>query len=198
MPGGIGTTQCEIDLRPSKYQSSLQAFRALIDSPSKAPYLFVAVRTPKDEAVAVQVRREDIYVIAFEGADDWYTFDDQKGGLGKSCGVDSNYTKLPTVGNVTLSDLVALGDLSRFKKKGMALDTRLLPILFAVVSEAARFATAATFFTGITNGIVPGGMNFEMMRKTYFNNWEKPPELQMEPGQVYHPVKPDILVPRHR
>jgi hypothetical protein len=197
MPGAVPAVQTEIDLRPSRYQSSLNAFRNLLDGPGKSPFLIVGLRTPNDEMLEVQVRREDIYVIAFKGADSWYTFDDQQDGMGKSCGVSSNYAQLGSVGNIVLQDLRDLGELGRFKK-GVLLNKRLLAVLFAVVSEATRFATAATYFTGITNGILSGGMNFEYMRSTYFNNWTKPPGDEMEPGKVYHYRKTDILIPRNR
>jgi hypothetical protein len=196
-PGAVVTVQCEIDLRAGKYQSSLNGFRDLLDSPAKGAYLFIAVRTPGDQLLEVEVRREDIYVVAFKGADGWYTFDDAKGGLGKSCGSGSNYAQLGTVGNVVLQDLRDLAELSGFKK-GVPLNKRLLAILFAVVSEASRFATIATYFTAITNGILPTGMNFESMKTTYFNNWTRPPDEEMEPGKVYHYTRNDILVARNR
>ena len=187
----------EIDLRAGKYQSTLNAFRDSLDEPSKSPAVLVTLRTPKNETLDIQVRREDIYVIAFKGADSWYNFEDQPGGLGKPCGVGSNYAQLGTVGQVVQQDLNSLGELSRFQK-GVVLNKRLLAILFAVVSEATRFATASTYFTGITNGLITGGMNFEYMRSTYFNNWTKPSDDAMEVGKVYHHTRSGILVPRNR
>ncbi len=197
MPGQDGPVQAEIELLPSRYQATLNAFRRLVEGTSKSPYVLAAVRTPADELLPIQVRHEDLYVIAFKGADSWYTFDDQQGGWGKSCGVGSNYAQLGTVGTVNYQDLVDLGELSRFQK-GVVLNKRLCAILFAVVSEASRFATVATYFTGITNQLLPGGMNFEFMRSTYFNNWTKPPDDEMEPGKVYHYTRHDILVQRNR
>jgi len=32
----------------------------------------------------------------------------------------------------------------------------------------------------------------------YFNRWEKPPQHRMEPGQVYHFGRGEILLPRRR
>jgi len=196
MPGA-GATEIEIDLRAGKYQPSLNSFRNLLEGAGKSPYVFATVRTPKNETVDVQVRREDIYCIAFKGADGWYNFDDQQDGLGKPCGVGANYAQLGTVGQVTLQDLIDLGELSKFKK-GVPLNKRLCAILFAVVSEATRFATAATYFTGMTNNILPGGMNFEHMRSTYFNHWTKPPGEERVPGKIYHYTKNDILLARVR
>ena len=59
-PGNVVTVQCEIDLRAGKYQSSLNGFRDLLDSPAKSAYHFIAVRTPGDQLLEVEVRREDI------------------------------------------------------------------------------------------------------------------------------------------
>jgi len=195
MPGATGATQFEIDLRQGKYQSSLESFRNLLGDQGHSPYLLGALRTPKNEVLEVQVQHEDVYVIAFKGADQWYNFGD-RGALGIPSGVGSNYAQLGTVGNVVRQDLVELARLSQFKK-GVSIDKRLCAILFAVVSEAARFATAATYFTGMTNGIV-GGMHFEHMRTNYFNNWTKPPDEEMEPGKLYHYRKSDVLLARDR
>src|ERR1700744_1886349 len=164
--------QATIDLHLGMYQSSLNSFRDLIES-SKARTVAAMVLTPADAKLFVQVRVDDIYVIAFYGADGWYTFDDQQDGEGKPCGVGSNYAQLGYVGNIVRQDLISLGTLAEFQK-GIAIQKRLLAVLFAVVSEATRFASAATYFTGITNGVVPG-MNFEYMKDLFFNNWTKPP-----------------------
>jgi hypothetical protein len=188
--------QATVDLNAGKYQSSMNAFRDLIER-SKDKIVVAKVVTPVNKDLFVQVRVEDIYVIAFHGADGWYTFDDQQDGEGRPCGVGSNYAQLGYVGNIVLQDLISLGTLADFSK-GVAINKRLLAVLFAVVSEATRFASAATYFTGITNGVVPG-MNFEYMRSLFFNNWTKPPdEKDMVPGKVYHYVKGEILVPRSR
>ena len=178
------------------YQSTLKNFRDLIES-AKSKTVTAMVLTPADAKLFVQVRVADIYVIAFYGADGWYTFDDQQDGEGKPCGVGSNYAQLGYVGNIVLQDLISLGTLAEFSK-GIAIQKRLLAVLFAVVSEATRFASAATYFTGITNGVVPG-MNFEYMKDLFFNNWTKPPDPKdMVPGKVYHYVQGEILVPRNR
>lgn len=157
--------QCEIDSRPGKYQPSLKGFRDLLDCPAKGDYLIVAMHTLGDQLLEVQVRREDIYLIAFKEADSRYTFDDAKLGLGNSCGSGSNYAQLGTVGKVVLQDLGDLAKLSGFQK-GVTLNKRLLAVLFAVVSEVTRFATAATCFTAITNNILPTGMNFKYRKTT--------------------------------
>ncbi len=106
------------------------------------------------------------------------------------------------VGNITYDDLRSLSALAQFRK-GQKLDKRLVAIIIAITSEAARFATVSTYFTGLTNGVgtqyaawLQGGVNFEYLKNHYFNNWANPPEPAMEPGNVYHPVKPDILLPK--
>ena len=188
--------QVTIDLHSGMYQSTLKNFRDLIES-AKSKTVTAMVLTPADAKLFVQVRVADIYVIAFYGADGWYTFDDQQDGEGKPCGVGSNYAQLGYVGNIVLQDLISLGTLAEFSK-GIAIQKRLLAVLFAVVSEATRFASAATYFTGITNGVVPG-MNFEYMKALFFNNWTKPPDPNdMVPGKVYHYVQGEILVSRNR
>jgi hypothetical protein len=203
MPDSVQTV---IDLRPASYQSSMNAYRALLETtPKGTPFLVIGVRTPADEIVEVQIRRENLYVMAFKGADGWYFFDGEKGALGKACGTGSNYSELGKVGTVKYDDLKKLGDLGRFKKGEGALDRRLCAILIAVTSEAARFATVATYFTGLTNSVgtahspyLQGGVDFEHLKTSYFNQWDKPPEPKMEPGKVYHFVKGEILLPHKR
>ncbi len=200
--------QAEIDLAPMKYQSSLQSYRNLLEAPStKTPYLLIGLRTPKGNGLELQVRHEDAYVIGFKGAGGWYVFDDQKGGWGPPCGVNSNYNQLGKVGTIRYDDLEALGTLAEYKKGSGVLDKRLCAILFAVTSEAARSATVATYFTGLTNSVgtkhaadlqARGGPDFEHLRSTYFLNWAKPPEVEMEVGKVYHFSKNDTLVQRYR
>lgn len=188
--------QVTIDLHAGMYQSTLNGFRDLIES-ARSKTIIAMVLTPANARLFVQVRVADIYVIAFYGADGWYTFDDQQDGEGKPCGVGSNYAQLGYVGNIVQQDLISLGSLAEFQK-GVAIQKRLLAVLFAVVSEATRFASAATYFTGITNGVVPG-MNFEYMKDLFFNNWTKPPDPKdMVPGKVYHYVQGEILTARNR
>jgi hypothetical protein len=189
--------QATISLNPGQYQAGQQSFRNVIESlKTSSPPVVVKVVTPTNVDLFVKVRVADLYVVAFYG-DKWYTFDGEDKAYGESCGVGSNYAQLGRVGEVSLDDLKALGALAGFSK-GTKVDTRLLAILFAVVSEAARFATISTYFTGITNGLL-GTMNFEEMKERYFNNWTKPPdESTFEIGKIYHYTKHDILVPRNR
>jgi hypothetical protein len=194
--------QAAINLNAGQYQTSLGTFRNLIES-SKSKTVIARLITPANVDLYVEVRVEDIYVVSFYGADGWYTFDDAEGGQGKSCGVNSNYAQLGTVGEVSRQDLIELGSLAEFQK-GVKMDKRLLAVLFATVSEATRFATVSAYFTGMTNAI-PGAFganftfNFETMKKRYFNNWTTPPdESTFEVGKVYHYTKNDILVQRHR
>jgi hypothetical protein len=117
----------------------------------------------------------------------------------------SNYNQLGHVGNVVYDDLNRLGELAQFRKGGASLDKRLCAILFAVTSEAARFATVATYFTGLTNSVgtahsqyLQGGVDFEYLRHNYFSRWANPPEHKMEPGEIYHFTKGEMLLPRYR
>ncbi len=196
------TAQATINLNAGQYQTSLGTFRDLIET-STSKTVVAKVITPTNVDLYVQVRVEDIYVISFYGANRWYTFDDAEGGQGESCGVNSNYSQLGTVGPVTRQDLIDLGSLASFTK-GAKMEKRLLSILFAVVSEATRFATVTAYFTGMTNAI-PGAFganftfNFETLKTRYFNHWtDAPSSSDMEPGKVYHYTSSDILVQRHR
>jgi hypothetical protein len=205
VPGKAPTIQAVVDLRPAAYQSSVNAFRTLLETPSSAPLLFIGVRTPRGEMVELQMHHEDAYVAGFKGADGWYFFDGEKGPvLGQSCGTGSNYNQLGRVGRITYDDLNNLDRLSTFRK-GLVLDKRLCAIAIALTSEAARFATVATYFTGLTNSVgtaysayLQGGVDFEYLKSNYFNQWAKPPEVKMEPGKVYHFVRGEILLPRNR
>lgn len=172
-----------IDLRPGKYQSSLNAFRTeLENTESAAPFLIIAVRTPADELVYAQVRRKNAYLVAFRGQNGWYSFRGEDDALGKPCGIGSNYSELGKVGAVTYDDLKSLGELGRFQP-GSKLDKRLVAILIAVTAEAARFAMVSTWFTGLTNSVgtahsawLQGSVDFEYLKWAYFNRWEKPTE----------------------
>jgi len=150
IPHGV---QATVDLNPSKYQSSLNQFLFVLEtSVVTSPFLRIAVKTPKAEFVELQVRHSDAYVIGFYGADGWYSFSDQKGGWGRSCGIGSNYNHLGKVGKVTYSDLQNLGQIAQYKN-GEALDKRSVAILILCTSEAARFATVCTYVTGLTNSV---------------------------------------------
>jgi Ribosome inactivating protein len=194
--------QATIDLNAGKYQTSLGTFRNLIET-AKSPTVIAKLVTPANVDLYVQVRVSDIYVVAFYGANKWYTFNGEEDGQGDSCGVGSNYAQLGKVGDVTRQDLIDLGSLAQFAK-GVAIDKRLLAILFAVVSEATRFATVSAYFTGMTNG-VPGAygagfsFNFEELKERYFNNWTDAPDInKLEVGKLYHYTSADILVQRNR
>lgn len=200
-----------IDLRPGKYQASQVAFRSLLEStdPKKIPFLRLSLRTPKDEYVDLQIRTLNIYLVGFLGEGGWYAFDGEVGGWGASCGTGSNYNDLGKVGRISYGDLVDLGNLSKFRKGRDPLDKRLIAILIAVVSEAARFATVSTYFTGLTNAVGSdhsanltvaygnSSLDFEYLKDTYFTQWEKPPTGEMEVGKVYH-HRPEGSLFKHR
>ena len=100
--------------------------------------------------------------------------------------------------------LKRLGELSRFRK-GERLDKRLIAILIAVVSEAVRMATVATYFCRLTNSVgtehapyLRGSVDFEYLRRQYFTQWENPPAPVTEPGKLSHVSQGEILLPRRR
>lgn len=129
------------------------------------------VNTP----VRLQIRCSDVYVVGFRGRDGWYHLDGEKDGRGKSCGVGSNYNVLADVGQITVGSVDNLASLAHFKS-GDALDTKLIVIAAAVISESVRFATVGTYFTGLFNGtynefqlnqVVPT----DKLKRQYFLNW---------------------------
>jgi hypothetical protein len=194
-----------VDLGPGRYQGSVNAFRALLETPG-SEFFDISVRTPKGETIQLQVRRQNAYIVAFHGGDGWYAFLGEMGARGATCGTGANYNDLGFVGKVTYDDLNALGGISRFTK-GSRLDKRLLAILIAITSEAARFATVATYFTGLTNSVgtahapyLQKSVDFEYLKNSYFTRWANPPRVEMKPGQVYHFVRPEgeILLPHKR
>jgi hypothetical protein len=196
MPEPPRPVQAVVDLRPVHFQSSVDSFRNLLENehPS-SPFLLIAVRTPREEIVELQVQHEDAYVMAFKGEDGWYCFDepDKPGWVwGRSCGSGLNYNHLGHVGSVVYDDLNRLAELSRFHK-GVPLDKRLCAILIGITSEAARFAIASTYFTGLTNSVgtehspyLQGGVDFEFLKNTYFKKWANPPDS----------IRNGILLPR--
>jgi hypothetical protein len=53
-----------IDLRPARYQPSLNTFRMLFEtSHDKSPTLWAGVRSPREEVVEFHVRYEYVYVV---------------------------------------------------------------------------------------------------------------------------------------
>jgi hypothetical protein len=205
MAGIPDAAELTVDLRPLKYQASVNALRSLLEGgSSKTPFMRVAVRTPADEFVEVQLRREDVYIVAFKGADSWYSFAGERGAWGQPSGTGANYNDLGRVGTISYDDLKRLGELSRFRK-GERLDKRLIAILIAVTSEAVRMATVATYFCGLANSVgtthspyLKGGVDFEYLRRQYFTQWENPPAPVTEPGQLSHTTPGEILLPRRR
>jgi hypothetical protein len=197
--------QATVDLNPSMYQSSLNFFRSLLETAHPSTkFLRIAVKTPAGDLVDLQVRTQNAYIVAFHGADDWYYFDGEKDAWGQPAGISSNYSHLGSVGNITYDDLKNLGELGRWSK-GSAINKRLVAITIAITAEASRFATVATYFTGLTNSVGTGysgslmGMvvNFEHLKSTYFNSWQNPPVDPTTPGVVYTSVRRDIIMP-HR
>jgi hypothetical protein len=199
----IDATHCTIDLNSGRYDSSLAIFRMHLNTVGRnVKFLSIAVRTPKLECVELRVRSSDAYVVAFHGTDSWYFFDDQPGVWGsKPCGIRSNYSSLGIVGTITYDDLKNLGKLSDFRK-GKPIEKRLIAILIAITSEAARFATVATYFVGLTNSVstqfapylVRNRVDFEYLKHNYFRYWAKPPDEPMEVGITRHFAKGEILL----
>jgi len=164
-----------VSLRRHEYQGTLNALRNQIEG-QRVGYLEVELKLPYvNTPVHLQLRCSDAYIIGFRGQDGWYHFDDEEDGWGKKCGLGSNYNVLPDVGQITVGSVANLASLANFRS-GNALDGKLIVIAAAVVSESLRFATVATYFTGLfnevykevqLNQVVPSG---DLKRK-YFLNW---------------------------
>ncbi len=165
-----------VSLRQHEYQSSLGALRNHLES-SRVGALDIELKLPSvDLPVHLQLRCSDAYVIGFNGADGWYHFENEAGGWGSSCGIGSNYNVLGEVGQITVGSVDGLAALAKYKS-GEKLDTKLVVIAAAVISESLRFATVTTYFTGLFNGlyngiplnqVVPSGD----LKKKYFLNWD--------------------------
>lgn len=178
-----GNPQVTIDLSPGKYQNSLNAYRMLLEA-KPGPFLYVVLQTPAGVGVGLQVRTSDSYIIGFHGAAQWWGFDGEEGIWGTPVGTGCNYNNLGKVGDVTLADLTAIGKLASFAK-GIVLDKRLVGISIAITSEAARFATVATYFTGLVNSVLPSAsVDFELLKNTYFLHWDKPGEKRFVGGEI--------------
>jgi len=166
-----------VSLKQSEYQSSLNALRSYLEE-KRTGYLDIALKLPNSAVpVELQMRCRDLYVIGFKGADGWYHFDNEEGGWGKSCGVGSNYNNLAPVTQVTTASVDNLGELASFRS-GQKLKTELAVIAVAVISEALRFATVATYFTGLFNGFYKGfplgpTVPLKALKTKYFLNWDE-------------------------
>lgn len=164
-----------VSLRRHEYQGTLNALRNQIDG-QRVGYLDVELKLPYvNTPVHLQLRCSDAYIIGFRGQDGWHHFDGEEGGWGTSCGVGSNYNVLPDVGQISIGSVDNLSSLATFRS-GSVLDGKLIVIAAAVVSESLRFATVATYFTGLFNGmykefqlnqVVPSGK----LKRQYFLNW---------------------------
>lgn len=164
-----------VSLRRHEYQGTLSALRDHLEG-QRVGYLDVELKLPNvNTPVHLQMRCSDAYVVGFRGREGWYHFDGEKDGWGNNCGVGSNYNVLADVGEITVGSVDYLASLTRFKS-GDVLDTKLIVIAAAVISESLRFATVATYFTGLFNGtykefqlnqVVPAGK----LKREYFLNW---------------------------
>jgi Ribosome inactivating protein len=165
-----------VSLRQHEYQTSLGALRNYLQN-LREGYLDIELKLPSaDTPVHLQLRCSDAYVIGFQGQDGWYHFENEEGGWGKSCGIGSNYNVLADVGEMNVMSADNLSSLTKYKS-GTQLDTKLVVMAAAVISESLRFATVTTYFTGLFNGlyktfnlnqVVPVGE----LKQKYFLHWD--------------------------
>ena len=165
-----------VSLRGSEYQGSLGALRDYLQD-QRAGYLDVELKLPTSSTpVHLELRCSDAYVIGFKGKDGWYHFDNEEGGWGESCGVGSNYNVLADVPKMTVGSADNLASLASFKS-GDKLDTKLIVMAAAVISESLRFATVTTYFTGLFNGFykefaLNQAVPMDKLKPAYFLNWD--------------------------
>jgi len=105
-----------------------------------------------DTPVHLQLRCSDAYVIGLKGQDGWYHFENEEGGWGTCCGVGSNYNVLADVVEMNVMSADNLSSLAKVKS-GDTLDTKLIVMAAAIISESLRFATVTTYFPGLFNGL---------------------------------------------
>ena len=166
-----------VSLRSHQYQSSLAALRNYLEK-KRIGYLDVLLRLPSSSAEPeLQLRCKDLYVIGFKGADGWYHFENEEGGWGRDCGLGANYNHLLPVLQVTAASVDNLSRLVSFHS-GQKLQPELAVIAAAVISEALRFATVATYFTGLFNGLYNGFplnqiVPLDALKQRYFLNWDR-------------------------
>jgi hypothetical protein len=165
-----------VSLRQHEYQTSLRALRDYLEN-ARTGYLDLELKLPSLETpVHLQLRCADAYVIGFKGADGWYHFENETGGWGAGCGIGSNYNVLADVPEMTVGSVDGLVSLAKYKS-GDKLDTKLIVIAAAVISESLRFATVTTYFTGLFNGFYNGfalnqAVPSDQLKKKYFLNWD--------------------------
>lgn len=166
-----------VSLRRHEYQSSLSVLRNCVEDLREGS-LDVELRLPNVATpVHLQLRCSDVYIIGFRGQDQWYHLENEEGGWGVGCGVGSNYNFLAHVTEITVASVDNLSSLAKFKS-GDKLDTKLIVIAAAVISESLRFATAATYFTGLFNGHYKGFLLNQTvpvaeLKQKYFLNWDE-------------------------
>jgi hypothetical protein len=165
-----------VKLQKGEYQTSLNILRNHLNL-DRTGSLDIEVWLPTNTTrVHLQQRCSNLYIIGFQGAKGkWYHFDGEEGGWGNPCGVGSNYNNLAPVSMMTPDMVDGLSSLSQFEP-GAKIDTTLVVIAAAVIAEALRFATVATYFTGLFNGsfgkfdlnqVVPS----KELKEKYFVHW---------------------------
>lgn len=165
-----------VSLRQHEYQTSLGALRNCLQN-FRQGCLDIDLKLPTvDTPVHLQLRCSDAYVIGFHGQDGWYHFENEEGGWGKSCGIGSNYNALADVAEMNVMSADNLSSLTKYKS-GDRLDTKLVVMAAAVISESLRFATVTTYFTGLFNGLYKTFNLVQVvpvaeMKDKYFLHWD--------------------------
>jgi hypothetical protein len=170
----------DVHCEPALYFQELNRLRGHL-SGNRSGFMEISLYPPgKSQPVKLWMRCSDLYIVGFKGASRWYFLEENVSGPAdagkkkfapKTLNIGTNYNNLTKVGAVTVSDLGGIGSLGEFDKDDQ-LDERAFVLAAAVVSEALRFATVQTYFTGLINGVIPR-VDISQLNKRYFTEWNK-------------------------
>jgi hypothetical protein len=183
----------DVHCEPSIYFLDINRLRNHLEG-HRSGFMQINLYPPgKSQPVSLWMRCSDLYIVGFRGANRWYFLEPDVSGPAdagkkkfapKTLNIGTNYNNLAKVGAVSIADLGAISTLGEFDRDD-ALDLRAFVLAAAVVSEALRFATVQTYFTGLINGVV-ASVPMEQLNKRYFTEWSK----MTEAGNA------DVLLPR--
>ena len=170
----------DVHCEPSLYFQQLNRLRGHLEG-NRSGFMEINLFPPgKSQPVTLWMRCSDLYIVGFKGAKRWYFLEENISGPAdagkkkfapKTLNIGTNYNNLVKVGAVRLEDLAGISSLAEFDKDDQ-LDQRAFVLAAAVVSEALRFATVQTYFTGLINGVIRL-VDISQLNKRYFTEWDK-------------------------
>ena len=170
----------DVHCEPSIYFRDINRLRGHLAG-ARTGFMEVDLYPPgKSQPVKLWMRCSDLYIVGFKGAKRWYFLEEdvsspadagKKKAAPKTLNIGTNYNNLAKVGAVTVADLGGISSLGEFDRDDQ-LDERAFVLAAAVVSEAIRFATVQTYFTGLINGVIQF-VDISQLNKRYFTEWNK-------------------------